>query len=72
MKKLFFLLMLLGLVFVVSSIFKGGDYVRLIAFKTGVNLYSVADVADSFRLDDFMAKRSSESRAKEKRQSGGY
>ena len=72
MKKLFLLLMLLGLVFAVSSIFKGGDYVRLIASKTGVNLHSVADIADSFRLDDFMAKGSAASKEKEKRQSGGY
>jgi hypothetical protein len=64
--------MLLGLVFVVSSIFKGGDYVRQIGYKTGINLHSIADVADSFRLDDFMSSKSSESQAREKRKLGNY
>jgi hypothetical protein len=66
------MLMLLGLVFVVSSIFKGGDYIRLIGYKTGVNLHSIADVADSFRLDEFMASKSSQSQAKEKKKLGNY
>ncbi len=67
MKGLIKLIILLAVVFCVSSIFKGGDYVRLIGSKTGINLHSVAALADSFRLDTFMAQKKVRERDKEKR-----
>jgi hypothetical protein len=66
-KGLIKLLILLAVVFCVSSIFKGGDYVRSISSKTGVNLHSLADLADSFRLETFMSQKKSQERNKEKR-----
>lgn len=66
MKGLFKLFILLAVVFVVSSIFNGGDYIRLIGVRTGINLHAVADVADVFRLETFMTQKSREQRAKEK------
>jgi hypothetical protein len=65
-KGLIKLIILLAVVFCVSSIFKGGDYVRLIGSKTGINLHSVATLADSFRLDTFMAQKKVRERDKEK------
>jgi hypothetical protein len=66
-KGLIKLIILLAVVFCVSSIFKGGDYVRLIGSKTGINLHSVAALADSMRLDTFMAQKKVWGRDKEKR-----
>ena len=66
MKGLIKLIILFAVVFCISSIFKGGDYVRMISGKTGVNLHSVAALADSFRLDTFMAKKKSQEMEKEK------
>jgi hypothetical protein len=71
MKKLFYLLMLLLFVFIVSSVFKGGDYVRLISVKTGVNLAPVAQIADSLSLGDFMDEQSEHSKGAQKRRVGG-
>ena len=67
MKGLIKLIILLAVVFCVSSIFKGGDYIRLIGSKTGINLHSVAALADSFRLDTFMPQKKVRERDKEKR-----
>ena len=60
--KLFFILIVCLLL---SSIFKGGYYIRLIGSKTGINLNSVAEQADSLKLDTFMAKRKAQERQKE-------
>lgn len=66
-KGLIKLAILLAVVFCVSAVFKGGDYVRLISSKTGINLHSAADLADSFRLDTFMAQKKGQERQKENR-----
>ena len=65
-KGLMKLLILLAVIFIISSIFKGGDYIRLIGKKTGINLHSVADKADSIRLDRFMDEKTREQRDREK------
>ena len=57
MKGLIKLLVLLVVVFFVSSLFKGGDYIRSIGNSTGINLHSVADKADTFRIERFMAEK---------------
>ena len=66
MKGLMKLLILLAVIFIISSIFKGGDYIRMIGNKTGMNLHSVADKADSIRLDRFMNEKTREQRDREK------
>jgi hypothetical protein len=60
--KLFFLLLV---VIFVSSIFKGGDYIRTIGDISGINLETLADVADSMRLGNFMSEKQNEMRQKE-------
>jgi hypothetical protein len=70
MKKLFYFLMLLLFVFVVSSIFKGGDYIRIISGKTGVDLGPVAQIADSLSLGDFMQEHKKETQKAQKRRAG--
>lgn len=66
MKGFIKLIILIAVVFCVSSIFKGGDYVRLIGSKTGINLHSVATLADSFRLDTFVGQKKNLEMDKEK------
>ncbi len=66
MKGLLKLLVLLTVIFFVSSIFKGGDGIRWIMSKTGVNLHGMANTADTFRLDDFMKNQRKEQNEKEK------
>lgn len=66
MKGLFKLLVFSAVIFFVSSIFKGGDGIRWIMVKTGVNLHGAADFADTFRLDDFMKQKRKDQREKEK------
>lgn len=70
MKGLIKLFFLLAVLFCVSSIFRGGDYIRLISIKTGVNLSSLESLADSFRLDTFMSQRKNQERNKEDRTLG--
>jgi len=65
LKGLFKLFILAAILFCVSSIFKGGDYIRFIGSKTGVYLPSVAALADSLRLDSFIAQRKSHEQQKE-------
>ena len=60
------LLVLLAFIFVISSLFKGGDYVRLLGKKTGISLHSVAEVADTIRIDRFMDNRKRDQRDREK------
>ena len=60
--KLFFFL---AICLLLSSIFKGGYYIRLIGDKAGIDLHSEADLADSLRLDTFMAEKRKQERQKE-------
>jgi|WetSurMetagenome_2_1015567.scaffolds.fasta_scaffold00152_17 hypothetical protein len=71
MKKLFYLLMLLLVLFVVSSVFKGGEYIRLISAKTGVNLGVAESIADSLSLGDFMREHSGQTQQAQKKRAGG-
>jgi hypothetical protein len=66
-KGLIKLIVLLAIVFFISSLFKGGDYVRQISNKTGIGLHSVADVADSLRIERFMAEKKQEHMEQEKK-----
>ena len=66
MKGLIKLIVLLAIIFFVSSLFKGGDYIRRISNKTGINLYSLADAADSLRIDRFMEEKKMEQGARDK------
>ena len=70
MKGLIKLFFLLAVIFCTPSIFKGGDYIRLIGYKTGINLHSVADLADRFRLDTFITQKTDREREKESRALG--
>jgi hypothetical protein len=70
MKKLFYLIMFVLIVFIVSSIFKGGEYIRLISAKTGVDLAPVAQIADTLSLGDFMKSHSRQSVEKQKQRGG--
>jgi len=64
-KGLIKLFLFLAVCLLLSSIFKGGYYIRLISSKTGIDLHSAADLADSLRLDTFMAERKEQQRQKE-------
>jgi hypothetical protein len=70
MKKLFWLLICLFLVFVIHAVFFGGDYVRFAGERLNVKMDKIADFADTFRLDKWMAEKSSMSRSQEKRRLG--
>jgi hypothetical protein len=70
MNKLLWILVCLALAFVISSVFFGGNYIRSAGEKLGINIDKVADLADSFRLDRFMAEKGAESRDNEKRNLG--
>jgi hypothetical protein len=65
-KGLIKLVIFLVVVFFISSLFKGGDYIRSIGNSTGINLHSVADKADTFRIERFMAEKKQNQGAKEK------
>ncbi len=65
-KGLMKLLVLLIVVFFVSSLFKGGDYLRSIGHLTGINVHSIADVADTLRIERFMAEKKRTQGEKEK------
>jgi hypothetical protein len=58
-KGLIKLLILIVVVFFVSALFKGGDYIRSIGELTGINVHSVADKADKYRIERFMAEKKS-------------
>jgi hypothetical protein len=64
------ILVCLALAFVISFVFFGGDYIRSAGEKFVINVDRAADLADSFRLDRFMAEKSAETRDKEKRNLG--
>jgi hypothetical protein len=70
MKKLFFFIMFILIVFIVSSIFKGGEYIRLISAKTGVDLAPIAQIADTLSLGDFMKTHSRQNLEKQKGRAG--
>jgi|WetSurMetagenome_2_1015567.scaffolds.fasta_scaffold00354_5 hypothetical protein len=70
MKKLFFFLIILGLLFVISSIFKGDHYIRLISDKTGVKLTALADIAESLSLENFMSEKRVEKQSSGKKRTG--
>ena len=70
MNKLFWIVVSLALAFVIASVFFGGDYIRSAGEKFGVNAGKVADLADSFRLDRFMAEKSAETRDQERKKLG--
>jgi hypothetical protein len=70
MKKLFWLITLLLLLFIVSSVFKGGEYVRRISSATGVNLKPVAEIADTLSLGDFMDTQGKNARQSDKKRAG--
>jgi len=65
LKGLFKLFILVAVLFCVSAIFKGGDYVRLIESKTGINMPSLAALADSIRLDTFMSQKRGQEQQRE-------
>jgi hypothetical protein len=65
-KGLIKFLVFLVVVFFVSSLFKGGDYIRSIGTLTGINLHSVADTADTLRIERFMAEKKRNQGEKEK------
>jgi hypothetical protein len=69
-KGLIKFLILLVVIFIVSSLFKGGDYVRSISNLTGIDLYSLADTADTMRIDRFMAEKKQTQGEKEKARLG--
>jgi hypothetical protein len=70
MKKLFYLFVALVIAFFVSSVFKGGDYIRLISVKTGVSLGPLESIADSLSLGDFMSDHSRSVKSKEQKRIG--
>ncbi len=70
MKGLLKLIVLLAVIFFVSSLFKGGYYVRQIGVKTGVGLHSLADFADTLRISKFMDEKKHEQSEKEKKLKG--
>jgi hypothetical protein len=65
-KGLIKFLIFLVLIFIVSSLFKGGDYVRSISNLTGIDLYSLADTADTMRVERFMSEKKQTQGEKEK------
>jgi hypothetical protein len=69
-KGLIKFLILLVVIFIVSSLFKGGDYVRSISNLTGIDLYSLADTADTMRISRFMAEKKQTQGEKEKARLG--
>jgi len=66
MKGLIKLIVLLAVIFVISSLFKGGDYIRRISGTTGINLHSLAATADSLRIGKFIEEKKLERGDKEK------
>jgi hypothetical protein len=64
------MLVCIALAFVIASVFFGGDYIRSAGEKFGVKADKVADLADSFRLDRFMAEKSAETRDQERKKLG--
>ncbi len=66
MKGLIKLFVLMAVIFFVTSLFKGGDYIRLFGVRTGLGLQSLADTADSLRIEKFMEEKKHEQRQREK------
>ena len=66
MKGLMKLLVLLVVVLFISTLFKGGDYIRSISNLTGINLHSIADKADTLRIERYMAEKKRGQGEKEK------
>jgi len=70
MKKLLYFIFALLAVFIISSMFKGGEYVRMISAKTGVSLGPLADIADTLSLGDFMKTHSRSNIEQQKKRTG--
>jgi hypothetical protein len=73
MGKLVWIIIIVSLAFVIQSVFVGGDYIRFAGERLGIGeskIDPVADLADTFRLDQWMAEKSSQSRSGEKRRLG--
>lgn len=73
MGKLIWFIIIAFTVFAIHAVFVGGDYVRFAGERLGVGetkVDKVADFADTFRLDTWMAEKSTESRSAEKRRTG--
>jgi hypothetical protein len=73
MRRLIWFIIILSAAFAIQAIFAGGDYVRFAGERLGVKaerVEKIADFADTFRLDAWMAEKSAASRNAEKRRLG--